>query len=97
MKKTKKFLSQKVLGECECGSPDHILVARVEEWDKNDVDFYLFTQATPLYGFWKRVAFAVKYIFGRRPKYGTWQETILKRSDAVKLRDLLTKYLRRTA
>lgn len=81
--------------ECRCESPEHVLrfTYSEEEYYKPDekeavvyLNVFLSTG-----GFWHRVKEGVKYIFGHKSKYGHFDDWIMKREDAEKLRDLFNK------
>lgn len=73
--------------ECLCSSPEHAL--KISLWE-NEEDFYISTYGLQL-TFWRRVAFAFKYVF--RFKFPDFSETVVSRKDAEKLRDILTEWL----
>lgn len=84
MKHTELFL-------CECNSPEHQFIVRYLSGDKEVyVDIHL-TKAT----FWKRVWYAIKYVFGYQCKYGAFDEIILNPDDAERLQKVVD-YLRKS-
>lgn len=76
--------------ECSCLTPGHSL--RVV-FDTDTKKVYVETQLTQ-YGFFKRLYYGFKYIFGARSKYsdGHWEETVIKEEDFVDLFDLMSLY-----
>ena len=72
---------------CECNSPEHMFVVNyLDEGDAKEVyvDIHL-TKAT----FWKRVWYAIKYIFGYQCKHGAFDEIILNPDDAERLQKVV--------
>lgn len=71
---------------CQCNSLQHLFVVTPEE-----DEIYLEVHLSPL-PFWKRVRNAVRYVFGRRSKYGDFEEIILSPSQAFDLGDTLIEW-----
>jgi hypothetical protein len=74
---------KRTLYVCQCGSLEHTLFVCAEE-----EDFFLEVHLAPL-PFWQRVRNAVGYVFGRRSRYGDFEEVLLSPEDAVDLGDRL--------
>ncbi len=67
--------SQKLSVQCSCDSPEHTFMFIMDddpEWN----DTYLFVHLKPL-PFWRRVAAAIRYVFGYTSKYGCFDESVL--------------------
>lgn len=62
---------------CECGSGEHLLIVRKDIEDENN--FYLEIHLTK-FGFWERLKYGLKYIFGYQCKYGAFDEIILSKA-----------------
>ena len=76
---------------CDCSSAEHQLIFTGDEFTINDeVKRWVFvtTHLTPQ-GFWKRVWFAIKYIFGYKCKYGHFEEVILTDKHIEKLENIV--------
>lgn len=71
---------------CQCNSLQHLFVVTPAE-----DEIYLEVHLSPL-PFWKRVRNAVRYVFGRRSKYGDFEEIILSPSQALDLGDTLIEW-----
>lgn len=56
---------------CDCNSPEHQLIVTSDE------DFIYLHIHLIKRGFWSRVKYAIKYIFGYKCKYGAWDEILL--------------------
>lgn len=69
---------------CKCSSEEHILIASYfQEDDEVFVSVHLAPQP------WhKRIANAVRYIFGYRSKYGDFDEILLRPEDWEKVQDI---------
>lgn len=77
---------------CDCHSSDHQIIVNYgeQEDDKgnpiwHEVYFSIHLAPRP---FWKRLVYGVRYIFGRRSRFGAWDEFIFKPNDAQKLRSI---------
>ena len=72
--KTKYMNTELIL--CECSSMEHqmVFVHFDEEPDVIYVQVHLAKRP-----FWKRVGSAIRYILGRRSRYGDWDEIIVSR------------------
>lgn len=73
---------------CECSSMEHqIVFSRFD--DQDDHLLYATIHLTPIRSIWKRIWYAIKYIFGYRCKYGQFEEFMFRREDADKLQGLV--------
>lgn len=71
---------------CRCGSMEHSFCVFAD-----DEDLFLEIHLAPL-PFWQRVRVAIGYIFGRRSRYGDFEEIILSPYDALILGDQLVEW-----
>ena len=81
--------------ECVCDSADHTIRVTYfvdEEGFFDEDEIYLETQL-PTQPFWQRLKKGLRYIFGYKCKYGHWESTVLKERDAIRLRDLLNRFI----
>ncbi|MFW6281297.1 MAG: hypothetical protein ACOC1O_00705 [bacterium] len=75
---------------CKCESPEH----QVLIWyDEEDGDFYCEPHLTTHRNFFQRLWYGLKYAFGYKSKYGSWDEMIFKEEDLKELRDFLIEKL----
>lgn len=79
MKHTELFL-------CECNSPEHQFI--VSYWDEDEGEVYIAIHLNKK-PFWKRLKYAIKYIFGYQCKYGAFDEIILNLDDAERLQKVV--------
>jgi hypothetical protein len=77
---------KRTLYVCKCFSLQHSFVVSAD-----DEDLFIEVHLTPL-PFWQRVRNAVGYVFGRRSRYGDFEEVLLSPSDALDLGDKLTEW-----
>lgn len=78
---------------CKCHNTEHQLIFSYnDDWDNHEV--YMSVHLLPEYSIWKRVWYAIKYIFGYRCRYGHFDEFIFQSKDAEKLINI-AKYLNR--
>ena len=82
--------------ECMCDSEEHVLRITYFMNDDNSLDEFeeiYITTFLGYQGFWRRLWGGLKYIFGYNSKYGHFECTTLKVSDAIRFRDLLNRFL----
>jgi hypothetical protein len=77
---------KRTLYTCRCESLEHILIISADE-----EDFFFGVHLAPL-PFWGRVRNAVRYVFGKRCKYGDFEEIMLSPASAVALGDTLIEW-----
>lgn len=75
-----------VLFTCRCSSMQHVFVVSAD-----GEDLFLEMHLSPL-PFMQRLKRTWDYLFGKRCKYGDWEEIILDPLSALELGDLLTKW-----
>lgn len=78
---------------CECNSVEHQIIFSYFE-DADSTDVYMTVHLVPEYRIWKRIWYAIKYIFGYRCKYGHFDEFIFKKEDVNKLQSIVN-YLKK--
>ena len=76
---------------CECHSAEHQLLFRW--WDDSDIKQVYVNVHLAKYGFWSRLWYGIKYIFGYQCKYGAFDEILLSPKDAEKLQ-MVVDYLK---
>ncbi len=72
---------------CQCQSPEHQIMFLWDDDENPAVYMEIHLNKLP---FFKRLKYAIKYIFGYKCKYGAFDEVILKPEDAYKVKDILT-------
>ena len=81
--------------ECQCGTIDHTLRIGYFEYDDKYFDegeLYFETHLRDL-PFLKRLWYGIRYICGKKSRYGCFGETVLKREQATQLRNLCDAFL----
>ena len=73
---------------CECSNAEHQLIFRYFE-DEDWKEVYMTTHLSEYNNFWKRLKYAIKYVFGYKSKYGAFDEFILRKEDADKLQGIV--------
>lgn len=68
---------------CMCRTAEHNIIVHYLEGGLIYVDYHLVRL-----GFWSRLKYAVKYIFGFRSKYGAYGEMILNPDDWAKVQKI---------
>lgn len=71
---------------CQCENTEHQLIF---SYDKELKCVYASVHLIPESNFWKRIKYAIKYIFGYRCKYGHFDEFIFKTEDTDKLQSIV--------
>lgn len=77
---------KRTLYTCACSSLEHMFVVT-----EDDEDLFLEVHLRPA-PFWKRVGKAVRYVFGHRSRYGSFEEIVLTPAMAVELGDQLLNW-----
>jgi hypothetical protein len=73
--------------KCSCTTPEHTLHFSFHETDKDSVYLHYFLEN----GVWyKRLWFAVKYLFGYKCRYGHFGETVIEKEQAEKIISILS-------
>lgn len=73
---------------CMCHNVEHQLIFSYFP-DDEDKEVYVSTHLNPEYNIFKRIWYAIKYIFGYRSMYGHFDEFIFKKSDAGRLQKVV--------
>lgn len=76
---------------CKCENVEHQIVFSYFPED-NEREIYMSIYLNPMYGFFKRIWVALKYIFGYKSMYGHFDEIIIDSHSSDKLIKIL-KYL----
>jgi hypothetical protein len=77
---------KRTLFTCRCYSIEHSFVVSSDE---EDVFIEVHLSSLP---FWKRVRHAVRYILGRKSKWGDFEEILLDPYEALRLGDSLVEW-----
>ncbi len=81
---------------CTCGSVEHQMIISYDV-DTNEEpeydDVYVSIHLSTYRGFWNRLKYAVKYIFGYKCRYGAFDEIILNPDDHMKFQNVANKLL----
>ena len=73
---------------CQCDNVEHQLIFSYFD-DLDDGEVYVSIHLNPKHGIFKRIKYAIKYIFGYRSKYGDFDEFIFKNEDVHKLEKIV--------
>lgn len=74
---TKEPIIERVLLTCECNSTEHLITFTYDdEWDEIYMHVHLVKRS-----FFKRLLYAIKYIFGYQCAFGAFDEIILNKED----------------
>jgi hypothetical protein len=74
---------------CQCGDPSHQLVFRYDDTPLQEC-VYVSVHLTPVKNIFKRLWYALKYVFSsKRCIYGDFDEIILRPDDACKIENVL--------
>lgn len=78
---------------CDCESSEHVMLVFFDGIETYPmVYFHVHLKKLPLY---KRIIYAIKYIFGYQSKYGAFDEFIFNNNDIDKL-EKIAKYLKKS-
>ena len=79
---------------CDCGDVSHQFIV---SWYPDDEDWndliYFTVHLSQSYNFWKRLWHGIKYIFGFKCRFGAFDEILVNKEDAKRLRDELDKFI----
>lgn len=71
---------------CECHSTDHQILFMWEyDAELDDQMAFMHVHLSPNRGFWQRLWYGLQYAFGRKSRFGAFDEVILSPNDADKL------------
>jgi hypothetical protein len=78
---------------CDCYSPEHQIIVHYDN-DENELGekypmIYLYVHLNKL-PFWKRLKYGIKYIFGRKSRYGAFEEFIVNPEDIDKFENIVS-------
>lgn len=74
---------------CECSSFEH--QAKFYYWKGENYDIFNVVIHLSKRGFFYRLWYGIKYIFGFKCRYGAWDEFLMSQKDRQLLRDFLNK------
>ena len=75
---------------CECSSSEHFFTITIDEDDPNDKFVYVLVHLKHkpvLHRIWT----AIKYIFGYKSRFGSFEEIIIKKEDKQRLLETFNK------
>lgn len=72
---------------CSCNHADHLLIINYNE-EKDYADCSIEIHLSPL-PFFQRLIRAFKYVFGYRSRYGDYEEMVIDRERALKIKNFL--------
>jgi hypothetical protein len=78
---------------CDCGDPTHQFITT---YYPNDEDFQFLAVEILLNNsvkFWKRLWHGLRYAFGYKSRYGAFDEVLLNKDDAQKLKKFLEEFI----
>ena len=75
---------------CDCNSTEHQMIIYYDKDDEfGEEEVYVHLHLINNRGFWNRLKYGIKYIFGYKSKFGAWDEMVLKPSDADKFQTMV--------
>jgi hypothetical protein len=75
-------MQNKFILTCECKRPEDTIQF---EYDEESETFVIVMHLDTHFGFFKRLWYSLKYVFGRKAGYGCFSETIFNQKDAKEL------------
>ena len=80
---------------CDCGDPGHQFIV---SWYPDDEDWndllYFQVHLNQRYSFWKRLWIGIKYVFGYKCRFGAFDEILINKHDAKRLRTSLDDFIK---
>lgn len=81
--------------DCSCHSSDHTLRFTLHEEHMGDEPaLYSDVQLCQYRPWYARIWPAIKYVFGYECRYGHWDCFLFEKETAIRMRDLLNRYLK---
>ena len=88
-----------VISTCDCSDEAHIITLNL--WGEEDIsELYIGVQLNPSLGIFKRIWVALKYILGKRSKFGSnghWDSGSFSSESAIEARKLLDSFIEKRA
>lgn len=81
---------EKVLFICDCGDIEHQMIILNDPTEK---EIYFEIHLSDNKKFFQRLWIGIKYIFGKKSKYGNWDEIILNQEEMIRLKEILERKL----
>lgn len=91
--------------QCECGRQEHLAVVELVVWPPDpevaegeppDVDLHISLQLADAPSFWRRLVYALRYVFRASRRDYHWSDCLVRPKDVIRLRALLDQYLELT-
>lgn len=81
---------------CSCGDVSHQLIISTFEYvnskGENEIDCFIQIHLNK-HNFWNRLKIAIKYIFGLQSKFGAFEEIVVDKKNAEKIKNCMQTYL----
>ena len=77
---------------CGCGDIEHQMIILNDPLEK-EKEIYIEIHLKDTKNFFERLWIGIKYIFGKKSKYGNWDEIILNEEKMIKLKNIIEKEL----
>ena len=81
-------LEKEQLFICECNSLDHVMLL---SYDNEDNTAYINIRLSTHHGFFNRLWRGLQYAFGRKSRFGDFDEFIIQPDDALKMIETLSR------
>jgi len=79
---------EKNLFICDCGDIEHQMIILNDPTEK-EKEIYVEIHLSDSKKFFQRLWIGIKYIFGKKSKYGNWDEIILNEENMIKLKNII--------
>ena len=79
-------MDNEILLLCDCSSCEHQLIV---SWNNDDNEVYVHVHLAQCMGFWRRRWHGLRYVFGYKSCYGSFDEVILRKEDADNLQKVV--------
>lgn len=77
---------------CNCSDIEHQMIVSIDSEDK-EKEIYVSIHLSDYHNFFQKLWIGIKYIFGKKSKYGNWDVIILNEKDMIKLKEILERKL----
>lgn len=73
---------------CDCGDVEHQMIILHDPTEK-EKEIYIEIHLSDSKTFFQRLWIGIKYIFGKKSKYGNWNEIILNEENMIRLKNVI--------
>lgn len=77
---------------CDCSDIEHQMIVSSDP-EETEKEIYIAIHLSDYINIFQRLWIGVKYIFGKKSKYGNWDVLILNQKEIIRLKEILERKL----